>query len=442
MSDEQNPLSEREMELVQLLATGATNQQIAQELVISVNTVKVHLRNIYDKLDVASRTEASMVAVRHGWIEVPRTDDQEADSLTEARALSPAVALPDLGPWPPVALPKRFALVVAAVLVVASLLVPRVLQGGGNGQGTDPIGGVFPTVASGSPTDRWRTRAQMPTPRTDLAVVAHDGLIYAIGGVGGDGVSAKVEVYDPQANAWTTRRTKPTPVGFVSAAAVGDKIYVPGGIGAQVQPQRVLEIYDPAQDAWQSGAPMPEPLGAYGLAVWDGQIYLFGGKGPQGYVSSVYRYDPEADRWEALRSMEQARGLLGAAVLGERIYAVGGYDDVTEFNTCAAYAPATDTWTSCTPMDTRRGGLAVVAFRDTLYAIGGGMTSYLAFNESYDPRTDVWTRIETPVTEEWRGLGATFASPYVYAIGGWNGGFLSVNEAYQVLFQIQVPIGP
>ena len=87
----------------------------------------------------------------------------------------------------------------------------------------------------------------------------------------------------------------------------------------------------------------------------------------------------------------------------------------------------------------RRGGLAVVAFREHLYAIGGGMTGYLAFNERYDLRIGQWNRIETPVTGQWRGLGAAAVSPYLYAIGGWSERALSVNEAYQALFQLTLP---
>jgi DNA-binding CsgD family transcriptional regulator len=438
VSDELAPLSERETEILQLVATGATNQQIARDLVISVNTVKVHLRNIYAKLGVASRTEATMVAVRQGWVRVPRP----AGEPERAPAALPPATLPPLERWPPVSAGKQVALVVAMLLALAALLLPLVLQGRANSEASDPISGVFPTAAPGPSTTRWHTRAQMPTPRTNLAVVAYDGLIYAIGGVSNDGVTGKVEVYDPEADAWTTRSPKPAPVGFVSAVEVGGKIYVPGGIGAGQQVQNVLELYDPVQDTWQAGAPMPEALGAYGLAALDDQIYLFGGLNGQGYVASVYRYDPGADRWESLEPMDVARGFLGAAAVGDRIYVVGGYDDVTEFNTSDAYDPATGTWTALSPMALPRGGLAVVPVREQLYAIGGGMAGYLAFNERYDPRVDAWSQIETPVKEQWQGLGAAFVSPNIYAIGGWSGGNLSVNEAYQALFQSLVPILP
>lgn len=61
-------LSEREHEILQLVASGLSNAQIAKALVISQNTVKVHLRNIFDKLQVQSRTEAAIYGVRQGWV--------------------------------------------------------------------------------------------------------------------------------------------------------------------------------------------------------------------------------------------------------------------------------------------------------------------------------------------------------------------------------------
>jgi DNA-binding CsgD family transcriptional regulator/N-acetylneuraminic acid mutarotase len=425
------------MEIVRLLATGATNQQIAQDLIISVNTVKVHLRNIYTKLEVASRTEATMVAVRRGWVAVPLQADR-ADKGKDASATLPSPALPRLERWPRVSMVKRAILVMTTLLALVALFLPQVLQSQANGEMTDPIEGVFPTAPSGASATRWHTRAQMPTPRTNLAVVSHKNLIFAIGGVSNDGVTGKVEVYDPESDMWTTRSPKPTAVGFVSAAVVEDKIYVPGGLDAE-QTHNVLEIYDPIQDVWTTGAPTPKALAAYGLAVFGEHIYLFGGRGRQEYVAMVYRYDPAADHWESLQPMDKARGFVGAAALGEYIYVIGGYDGINEFNDCEAYNPVTDTWIPRSPMTVSRGGLAIVTVRDSLFAIGGGMTNYLAFNERYDPRTDRWNRIETPVAEQWRGLGAAFISPHIYAIGGWNGANLSVNEAYQARYQILVP---
>jgi len=52
------PLSERELEILQLIAEGLTNQKIGAKLYLSLNTVKAHTRNIYAKLGVNSRTQA------------------------------------------------------------------------------------------------------------------------------------------------------------------------------------------------------------------------------------------------------------------------------------------------------------------------------------------------------------------------------------------------
>ncbi len=53
-----DPLSERELEVLQLIAEGLTNPEIVSRLYLSLNTVKVHTRNIYSKLNVHSRTQA------------------------------------------------------------------------------------------------------------------------------------------------------------------------------------------------------------------------------------------------------------------------------------------------------------------------------------------------------------------------------------------------
>jgi DNA-binding NarL/FixJ family response regulator len=61
-------LSQREMEVLQRMATGKSNKEIGAELFISDGTVKTHVRSIFTKLDVVSRTEAVATSTRRGLI--------------------------------------------------------------------------------------------------------------------------------------------------------------------------------------------------------------------------------------------------------------------------------------------------------------------------------------------------------------------------------------
>jgi DNA-binding NarL/FixJ family response regulator len=68
-----NLLSEREKEVLIQVARGLTNQQIAESLFMSISTVKTHIQNIFQKLDLPNRTEAAVFAVREGLVaEEPR----------------------------------------------------------------------------------------------------------------------------------------------------------------------------------------------------------------------------------------------------------------------------------------------------------------------------------------------------------------------------------
>ena len=63
-------LTEREMEVLAAVAKGWSNKEVSAALNISPHTVQVHLSNVFGKLDVKTRTEAVLYAIRQGWVEV------------------------------------------------------------------------------------------------------------------------------------------------------------------------------------------------------------------------------------------------------------------------------------------------------------------------------------------------------------------------------------
>ena len=69
----EEPLTERELEVLKLIARGMSNQEIAEQLVISETTVRTHVSRILSKLHLASRTQAALYALKEGLADL---DDQ------------------------------------------------------------------------------------------------------------------------------------------------------------------------------------------------------------------------------------------------------------------------------------------------------------------------------------------------------------------------------
>ena len=73
MTEDESPLTRRETEVLQLIAKGYTNRQVADELSLSVRTVETHRANLMGKLGVTSRVELVRFAKERGWLEKDKT---------------------------------------------------------------------------------------------------------------------------------------------------------------------------------------------------------------------------------------------------------------------------------------------------------------------------------------------------------------------------------
>lgn len=442
---ERQPLSEREREILALLATGATNQEIARALYISPNTVKVHLRNIYAKLGVMNRSEAILVGLREGIITLPGMEVGEESS---AEVDTPPPIPVDM---PYLARVLGLAAVVAVVLVAAILMWPRWATRSQALNVRDVTFSDLSRPRGNIPTrrnvPRWVPQSPLVEGRARAAVAVWQGKVYLIGGETAHGVVNTVSVYDPTRGVWSTAAAKPTPVSNAQATVVEDRIYVYGGTDKTFLPTDVVEVYDPVRDVWTSGGTLPYPMAGYALAVWQGKVLLFGGWDGHRYLSSVYMHDPEAGTWTVLSPLPQARAFAVAVVLGDLVYLVGGYDgqvdvaDVWVFDVRAALRGDTP-WSEGPPLLSPRGGAAGVVVSSSLYVIGGGIGVPVDGAERYDPVSETWARVETPFGPNWRHLAAVTVGGDVYAIGGWAGTYLPVTERYRASFRNFIPFGP
>ncbi|WP_322802164.1 kelch repeat-containing protein [Thermoflexus sp.] len=439
---EEAGLTDREQEILRLVAQGLANKEIAYRLGISQNTVKVHLRNIFSKTNLQSRTEAAMYAVRFRLVTLmpsfPAIGEEEAEEGEGEEAPLPAEppATPEEAPKPPAmvsalskmeesaltAFPRWQAIIllIAFLLGIAWALGPEPARSEAPGvifQGDQAGQGIERTEA----LSRWKLIRQMPTPRARFALARWRDWLIVIGGEAPEGITDRVERLDLRRATWERGAPKPYPVAAAAAGTLGDRIYVPGGINPQGQPVDRVDVYDPEADRWLEGPSLPGPLAAYAMAVAGDRLYIFGGWDGRRLQGTVWMLDPARGRWEPRAPMPTPRAFAAAAALDDAIYVVGGYDGQRELAACERYRFAADRWEPCPPLNVGRGGLALVAMDGYLFAIGGGWRIPLAFNERYQPGADHWTPFETPITGTWRNLSAAPGDDAIWILGGWSG---------------------
>lgn len=347
------PLSEREKDVLQLVASGLTNREIAQKLGISPNTVKVHLSNIFDKISVASRTEATVYAIEHRIVDVPGSEEV-SDETTKHQWV----------PW--IIASVLILLTVTLILIVSDVFVPFLED--------QPL-------ATQNPAARWKELSSLPEPRSDMAAVAYNDDIYVIAGKGESTVSGTVFQYLSESDRWVELTEKPTPVSDIQGVLIGEKIYIPGGKLANGETTDVLEIYDPRRGVWELGSSLPQAVCSYALAAFEGQLFLFGGWDGWAGTSSVFIYDPGSDAWRNGTSMPTANYGAGAVAFNDRIIIMGGLKDESLLISTQVYFPSRDgdgekPWESYLDLPAGLENLSIANIYDTVYVFGlAGETS-------------------------------------------------------------------
>lgn len=309
---EENPLSSREKEILQLLAQGKSNKEIASDLVISVNTVKVHISNIFQKFDIASRSEAIVYALEHGLIDGPRQETPEPQIITEVvEAEQPQWLI-----WM-----RKFWWLLLVLFVVLIIILSLLFSRSSFLAKPTPTPDSLQNLMT---QDRWQVLDPLKPARVGLAGVAYRNQIFAIGGESLEGISALTQSYSTRNNRWSQHAPKPTAAKNTQAIELAGKIYVFGGEVEKGVMTDVLEVYDIQSDTWVTKAKAPIALSRYAATVYEGKIYCFGGWDGEKTIATSLIYNPDTDTWDTAIASPSPFADAFAVVTNDRIMVIGG----------------------------------------------------------------------------------------------------------------------
>lgn len=427
-------LTSRELEILALIAEGKSNKDIAAELFISVNTVKVHVSNVFQKIEVSSRTEATLYAIEQGIVQSPAgTVTQTEDTFSDETADQTGGEVVDKPKW----FSKNWWLV-----LLGALGLFLISQAPGSFL---PFFRATPTpdaLAEALNQNRMEEIASPTVPRTGFALEINEDEIFIIGGNSGNQVLALAEKYDIIDNSWQSLPEKPTAVAEVDAVLLRGSIYVPGGKLDDGSFTDVMEVYNISANSWEIKAPLPEKIGNYALATFEGQLFLFGGWNGEEVSGNVYRYDPSLDEWFPCAPMPTPRMNASASILGGKILVIGGADGEESLPKNEAYLPSfvkdgRGEWESYDDIPFNCDFCSSVSLSDQLFVIRNDRIS------QFSQRTQKWSDIMLNEDQLIHDQARSVVSPegFLYIFSGIDDEAKPANLAvkYRVIYTISIP---
>ena len=291
-----------------------------------------------------------------------------------------------------------------------------------------------PTRAATPRTSGWSARAAVPTPRTECAAAALDGLIYVVGGFLGDGQTTGIaERYDPVTDGWSTIAPLPEGRNHPTLAALGGKLYLVGGYDGAGRPTNTVFAYDPGPDRWTLISTMPGGRAAHGAAVVGERLYVVGGEGPD--AATTLAYEPTSGGWTRLAAIPTGRNHLAVAALDGKVYAFGGRIGSRNIDMLEIYDIASDAWSPGPPATVARSGHGAATLGDTIHLTGGEVLdgSGVTFGdlELFAPANATWRRA-APLPTTRHGLGVVAFDGAIWVLAGGPKPGLTVSGAVEV----------
>lgn len=468
MTDDGIQISDRERQILEVVATGASNHEIAQELNISVHTVKVHLRNIYSKIGVQSRAAATRYAVEHGLVHISRqsspdsvpatefsagdetseldADDSDSDNDTnESEAdggdVETQARYNGTGEYDDVSGQQTSSIVVSAMPSPESPSANKpetqvdtsqseIADGSSQtalalSQATPvPLTPATPEtiVPATTPTSESAEKADTLAP-TDQTVsnthhsprtvsgFAHSPLLL----IGLAVVSVVLTIALVYTLLHQTQSTVATPT-----------------IVTQEATDTIAQIAAP--ERWTEHTAMLKPRTNFAATAYDydGKMYIIGGSVADAATAVVERYDPVNDVWVTLEEKPTAVSHIQAVTLGGLIYVPGGENaNGNVLDIFEVYDPRSQNWMSLPSLPSPRSHYALASFEGQIYLFGGwdGQT-YCADVFIYNPIEEQWYTGQQ-LARPRRNAGAAVAEDRIYVIGGEDEyGPVQVNERY------------